>query len=108
MTEGGERNVDEAGPDRSQFLRREAAARQGARTIPLREDIGLAHQSAQDLDIAARAQIELRRKLAVPRIPFLVAEAGQMWAGDLQDVSAMFGERAGTSRSSEHSSQVED
>src|SRR5204862_22940 len=63
---------------------------------------------AQDIDIARRAQIEVGRKLPVPSIQFLVPEARQMRAGDPQDVSTMFGERAGTGRSSEDARQVED
>src|SRR5262249_38832626 len=35
MTEGTERNVDEPRPDRGQFLRRQAAVGQAARTIAL-------------------------------------------------------------------------
>src|SRR5262245_3784915 len=108
MTEGGERNVDEPRPDRSQLLRREAAVGQGARTISLREHICLAHQPTQDIDIGRHAQIEFGRKLAVPGIPFLIPKAGQMRAGDLQDVSAVLGERAGTRRSGEDAGKVED
>jgi len=74
----------------------------------LREDICLAHQPAQDIDIAPSAQVEFGRQLAVPGIQFLVPKAGQMCASDPQDVSAMFGERAGTSRSGQDASQVED
>src|SRR5439155_4488802 len=108
MPEGTERNVDQSRPDRGQLLWRQAAVGQGARTISLREDICLAHQPAQDIDIARRAQIEVGRKLAVPGIQFLVPEARQMRAGDPQDVSTMFGERAGTGRSSEDAGKVED
>jgi hypothetical protein len=35
----------------------------------LREDICLAHQPAQDIDIAPSAQVEFGRQLAVPDIP---------------------------------------
>jgi len=108
MAEGTERNVDEPWPDRSQFLRRQAAVGQGAGTISLREHICLAYQPVQDIDIARRAQIELCRKLTMPGIPFLVPQVGQMCAGDLHDVGTMFGERAGTSRSSEDARKVED
>src|SRR5207244_7082605 len=81
---------------------------QRARPISSREDVRLAHQPAQDIDIARRAQIEVGRKLAVPRIQFLVPEARQMRASDPQNVSAMFGECAGTGRSSEDAGKVED
>src|SRR4029450_518279 len=94
--------------DRSQLLRRQAAVGQGARTVSLREDICFAHQGAKDIGIAPSAQVEFGRQLAGPGIQFLVPKAGQMCASDPQDVSAMFGERAGTSRSSEDASQVED
>src|SRR5262249_57757448 len=93
---------------RSQLLLRQAAVGQGARTISLREDICLAHQPAQDIDIAPSAQVEFGRQLAVAGIQFLVPKAGKMCASDPQDVSAMFGERAGTSRSGQDASQVED
>src|SRR5262245_25447398 len=99
MTEGTERDEDEPRSNRSQLLWRQAAVGQGARTISLREDICLAHQPAQDIGIAPSAQVEFGRQLAVPGIQFLVPKAGQMCASDPQDVSAMFGERAGTSRS---------
>src|SRR6516225_4678485 len=108
VTEGTERDVDEPRSDRSQLLWRQAAVGQSARTKSLREDICLAHQPAQDIDIAASAQVEFGRQLAVPGIQFLVPKAGQMCASDPQDVSAMFGERAGTSRSGQDASQVED
>ena len=107
MAEGTERDVDEPGSDRSQLLRRQAAVGQGAGTIALREDIGLAHQPAQDIDIARIAQIELGRKLAVPGVQFLVPEARQMRAGDLHHVGTMFGERAGTCRSGKDARQIE-
>jgi hypothetical protein len=58
--------------------------------------------------IGRRAQIEFGRKLTVPSIPFLVPKAGKMCAGDLHDVSTVFGERAGTSRSSEDAGKVQD
>src|SRR6266478_9293265 len=108
MTEGAERNVDEPRLDRSQLLWRQAAVGQGARTISLREDVCLAHQPAQDIDIAPSAQVEFGRKLAVPGIQFLVPKAGQMCASDLHHVSAMFGECASTSRSGKDASKVED
>src|SRR5215470_121337 len=108
MTEGTERDVDEPRSDRGQLLWRQAAVGQGARTVSLREDICLAHQPAQDIDIAPSAQVEFGRQLAVPSIQFLVPKAGQMRACDPQDVSAMFGERTGTSRSGQDTSQIED
>src|SRR5258708_1893933 len=103
-TEGAKRNVDEPRPDRSQFLWRQAAIGQGARTISLREHVCLAHQPAQNIEIARSAQIEFGRKLAVPCIQFLVPKAGQMCASDLHHVSAMFGECASTGRSGKDAS----
>ena len=108
MTECTERDVDEPRSDRSQLLWRQAAIGQSARTISLREDICLAHQPAQDIGIAPSAQVEFSRQLAVPGIQFLVPKAGQMCTSDPQDVSAMFGQRAGTRRSGQDASQVED
>src|SRR5215472_3857139 len=107
MTESAERDVDEPRSDRSQRLWRQAAVGQGARTISLREHICLAHQPAQGIDFAGSAQVEFGRKLAVPGIQFLVPKTGQMCASDPQDISAMFGERAGTSRSGQDASEVE-
>ena len=40
-------------------------------------------------------------------VEFLVAEVGKMRAGDLQDVRAMLGQRAGAGRAGEHARQVE-
>ena len=107
MAEGAERNIDQPRPDRRQLLRRQAADAQGAGTISLREHIRLAHQPAQHIDIARRAQIELRRQLAVPGIQFLVAQVGQMRGGDLHDVGAVLGQRARAGRAGEHARQVE-
>src|SRR5262249_40558088 len=108
VAEGTKRDVDKARSDRSQPLCRQAAVGQGARTISLREDICLAHQPAQNIDIARTAQIEFGRKLAVPSIQFLVPKARQMRASDLHHVSAMFGECASTRRSGKDASKVED
>ena len=73
----------------------------------MREDICLAHQPAQDIGIAPSAQVEFGRQLAVPGIEFLIPKAGQMGASDSQHVSAMFGERAATSRTGQDAGQVE-
>ena len=43
----------------------------------------------------------------MPGVPFLVAEVGQMRGGDLHDVGAMLGERAGAGRSGEDARKVE-
>src|SRR5271169_1750787 len=76
--------------------------------ISLREDIRVAHQPTQDIDIARSAQVEVGCKLAVPGIQFLVPEARQLRASDPQHLSAMFGECAGTRRSGQDASEVED
>ena len=62
----------------------------------------MAHQPAQDINVARRAQIGLGRELAVPRVPFLVPEVGQMRGRDLRNVGAVLGESAGARRSGEH------
>ena len=78
MAERAERHIDQPGPDRRQFLGRQAAPAQRARPIALREHIRLAHQPAQHIDVALLAQIEMRRQLAVSGVELLVAEVGQM------------------------------
>ena len=108
MAEGAERHIDQPGPQRGQLLRRQAAVGQSARTVSLREDVRLAHQPVQDVDVGRRAQIEMGRELAVPGVPFLVAEVGQMRGRDLQHVGAVLGEGAGAGRPGEHAREVED
>ena len=107
MAERAERHVDQPRPQCRQFLGRQPAHAERARAIALREHIRLAHQSAQDIDIALLAQIEMRRQLAVAGVEFLVAEIGQMRRGDLQHVRAVLGQRARAGRAGEHARQVE-
>jgi len=56
---------------------------QAARAVTLREHIGLAHQPAQGFEIRRLAQVELGRELAMPGVPLLVAEIGQVGGADL-------------------------
>ena len=73
----------------------------------MREHVGLADQPAQGLEILRLAQIKMSGELAVAGIVFLVADIRQVRCGDLQDVSAVLGEGAGTGRPGEDPRQVE-
>src|SRR5262245_26230989 len=107
MTEGTERNVDKSGSNRRQFLWCQATVGQGAGPVALREDVRLAYQAAQNLEFTWPSQIKFDAQLAMPGIPFLMAQVGEMSGGDLHDVGTMLGERARTRRSSEDARQIE-
>ena len=49
----------------------------------------------------------MRRQFAVAGVVFLVADVRQVRRGDLQDVGAVLGQRAGAGRPGEHARQVE-
>jgi hypothetical protein len=74
VAEGAQRDVDEARPQLDELLRREPALPEGARPVPLREDVGLADEVAQRLELLGLPQVELRRELAVAGIVLLVAD----------------------------------
>src|SRR5581483_1966382 len=74
MAERAERDVDEAGPRLGELLGREAAVAERAGTVALDEDVGVAGEVLEGLELGRVAQVELGRELAVAGVEFLVAE----------------------------------
>jgi hypothetical protein len=58
VAEGAQRDVDEARPQLDELLLREPALPEGARPVPLREDVGLADEVAQRLELLGLPQVE--------------------------------------------------
>src|SRR5207249_6560016 len=101
VAEGAQRDEDDAGPQLRERLGREPALAERARPVALREHVGLAHQSAQRLEILRLAQVEMGRELAVAGVVLLVTDVRQMLRSDLQDVGAVLGQGAGARRPGE-------
>jgi hypothetical protein len=102
-----DRNVDDAGSDRSQILRRKAAARERTGAPRLDEDVGAAGQVAQLRHILDLVQVDVGGTLAKPgvhhdRHAFLF----ERWS-DMQDLSAMLGQHPSGGGSGDHMRRIE-
>src|SRR5207302_2220608 len=71
VSEGAQRDEDDARPQSRQSLRREPAVAERARPVALREHISLADEPLQRLESFRLAQIEICCELAVARVVFL-------------------------------------
>ena len=59
MAKSGQRHVNDAGAQLCQLLRRQAAAAQGSGPVTLGENVGLADQPKQRVQVALLAQIQV-------------------------------------------------
>src|SRR5581483_4890513 len=93
---GRELDGDDAGTERRERFGAEAARRQRARAIALREDIAapLADEADEPGDIACLAEIEKRRAFAEAGVDLDVAGLRQMRSGDLEHLGTVLGERS--------------
>ena len=102
----GERDADDARPQRGERLGREAARGERAGAVGLREDVASAPACAGVHDLR-RAQVEARGALADAGVELDQARVGQVRGADLQHVGAVLGEAARAGRAGEHARQVE-
>ena len=108
VTEGAERDIDQAGAESYQFLRGQATVAQCAGAVALRENVGVADQVAQGFKLCRLAQVEIGGEFAEAGVELLVTEVGQMRGGDFQHVRAVFGEGTGTGGTGENAGDVDD
>ena len=102
-----DRGVHQAGSQRGELLRAEAAPRERAAAVALGEDVGALHERAQPLGVGGIVEIQVRRALAVTRVHHERRDEGQLRRADPQHVGAVRGERAPAGRPGEHAGEIE-